>query len=297
MLASCPAPEVTVPSGARWLRERTHGWTESIEGVTQKTRRLYERRIRLASEHAERLGFPAPTRASDFTARMIEAIALDTRLSPGSRSSYLMPLRQWLDAEGNAIAKNRRLWRMVRPDPTRVDWLTADELARLYAAAEGRQRLVVALGGFNALRNGEIRALTYGHVRPSPTAPRLVFPGKRNRTRDIAMAAQVRDLLEEQGPHGPSERVYPLSETTLREDLYAVCRRAGIRQVGPHTLRRPWGRVAYYDAKVPLMAVRDVYGHQSVELTARYIGVHLAEMRLGMDSFSRRMAQISSEAA
>jgi len=58
--------------------------------------------------------------------------------------------------------------------------------------------------------------------------------------------------------------------------LKALQKESGVAFLGHHTLRRPGGRLMWL-AKVPIETIASVMGHESTEMTLRYIGINLGD--------------------
>lgn len=277
------------PTGERWYRESVRKWVSQIEGVSPLTRRKYRETLLCLPDLVERLGIRRPLRPTDYSAEMVEAISRTLTLAPTTRCTYLGILRHFLRDAGVSLAESSRLWRLPAWVATRRDWATRETLSYVLSAAEGRERVVVALAGYNGLRSEEIRSLRASGVRADLSDPRLVFPGKGGKVRDIPMSRQTwAELVEVLSGKSPEDRVYPFNRTTLARDVAAACHRAGVRRLRPHDLRRTFGRLAYYSG-APLTAIQGLYGHASIEETAYYIGLDRDAMRGGIDGFSAFM--------
>jgi integrase len=286
---SSPEEVTASPIGERWYRESVRKWVSELEGVSPLTRRKYRETLFCVPDHVERLGFARPLRPSDYSSEMVEALSRDPSLAPTTRTTYLGILHHFLRAQGAPLAESRRAWRLPAWVATRRDWATKEALSYVLSAAIGRERIAVALAGYNGLRSEEIRSLRVSGARMDLPDPRLVFPGKGDKVRDIPMSRQTwKELLPIVTGKKPEDRVYPFGRTTLNRDVALACHRAGVRRYRPHDLRRTFGRLAYYSGAT-LTAIQGLYGHSSIEETAYYIGLDRDAMRGGIDGFSAYM--------
>jgi integrase len=78
------------------------------------------------------------------------------------------------------------------------------------------------------------------------------------------------------GEAGPDDGLIPLERSALDRRLKELQKLAGIRFLGHHTLRRTGGRLMWL-AGVPIETIATIYGHESTEITLRYIGVNLSD--------------------
>lgn len=276
-----------MPTGQRWWKERVSDWAASVEGVTPSTRKTYREHVVTIPSHLVRLGFSYPPSGERVTREMVEAYCHDSLLAPTTRSMNLSLLRSFLRWTGSPLVENRRLWKGPKPVATRRFWLTREQLAGAFFAARERERLVIGLAGFNGLRSAEIRELRVDSCRMDLPDPRLVFRGKGDKLRDIAMNREFvwPELLQGLAQKSGRDRVYPYGRTTIDHDVKAACKRAGLPPRSPHDLRRSFGRIAY-QAGVPLTAIQGIYGHADLAETSYYIGVDQTEQRAGIDRFS-----------
>ena len=277
-----------MPTGQRWWRERVSDWAASVEGVTASTRQTYREHVGAIPEHFVRLGFAYPASPLSVTREMVEAYAHDPSLAPTTRAMNLGLLRSFMAWTQSPLAANKRLWKGPKAVATRRYWLTKEQLAAALGLACGRERIVLALAGMNGLRSAEIRELRAENCRMDLPDPRLVFRGKGDKIRDIAMNRDFvwPELLPLVTGKNAKDPVYPYGRTTLDRDVKSACRRAGIPPRSAHDLRRSFGRIAY-QAGVPLNVIQGIYGHADLAETSYYIGTDQAEQRAGIDRFSQ----------
>ena len=297
-----PVPQTEdtdVPYAALRWEERVYEWSESIDGVTPYTRKTYREHVRVIPRYIERLGFPRPTCASAFSKRMVEAYAQDRSLRNTTRAMNLGLLRQYLEHEKVSWASELRYWRKLSPRRVAVRryWLTAEQLTKVMNAAVGRERVVVALAGFDGLRSDEIRHLKAIECRMDTLDPRLVFVGKKDKPRNVAMCEQTRLVLEPLlHTLAPGDRVYPLGRTAIDRDVKAACLRVGLRGYSLHDLRRTFARIQYL-AGVKPEAIQLALGHEHLEQTLYYIGMDCLDTRDGMRRFEAFLAEASKGVA
>ena len=71
-------------------------------------------------------------------------------------------------------------------------------------------------------------------------------------------------------------KLFPFKRSALDNRLKALQMETGIKFLGHHTLRRTGGRLMWL-ARVPIETIASVMGHESTEMTLRYIGVNLGD--------------------
>ncbi|HEV2428937.1 MAG TPA: site-specific integrase, partial [Thermoplasmata archaeon] len=195
--------------------------------------------------------------------------------------------------EGSPVAQERPIWRLPRGRPTRRYWVTRDQLAEIYDESRGRERVHVALQGFNGLRECELLRLRWQDVQLTGGIPTLAVLGKGRdggKPRTIPCTPTTRVVLEDWRPRSSSGLVYGVGHSAAHGELAALGKRLELPvPLSGHVLRRSFGRIAY-QAGVPLVDIRNLYGHESIEMTTYYIGVDQDAMAAGVarfDSFVR----------
>jgi integrase len=243
------------------------------------------------------LGFSQPTSANAVTREMVLAFKENPvglrggQLLPGTVQQMLLTLRQFLRAEKVPLAEEDALWRVPKPVVVRRRWVEKETMSRLLNEARGRERIPVFLGGTNGLRSIEVIRLTVGNVNLALPTPTLTVHGKGRgggKWRTIPLSPLAYPVMVETCRRKrPSDPVYPLSHRTLQKDVANVGARLGI-PLSSHDLRRSFGRIAYY-AGVPIVTLKNLYGHESVDMTAHYVGVDQGEMRDGLSALSKAL--------
>ncbi|HEV2165518.1 MAG TPA: site-specific integrase, partial [Thermoplasmata archaeon] len=180
--------------------------------------------------------------------------------------------------------------------PVHRRWLTADQLGELWIAARGRERLLVALEGFNGLRRVEVLRLRVRDLNLTLPNPTMNVLGKGRdggkwRTIPVQQVAYAA-LVEASAGLAQGDRLYTFHERTADHDLRAAAVRAGLGiRVAGHDLRRSFGRIGY-QAGVSLVDLKYLYGHESVDMTAHYIGLDMSEAARGLSRFGETMASV-----
>lgn len=178
------------------------------------------------------------------------------------------------------------------PAPPRDRWLTRSESDRLLAACrEPHLRLFVMLGLHTGARRGAILDLTWFQVdleraRIDYNAPGRAQTRKRRpvvpingpllealqAARKVAVAANV---VEYRG-----ERL-----ASVRRSFAVACRRAGLKDVIPHTLRHT-AATWMAQAGVSIVEIAQILGQSVQRTTERYIKHHPDYLRAGVDALA-----------
>lgn len=180
----------------------------------------------------------------------------------------------------------------------RADWLEPEQACHVRKAAmesDPLTALIVHLELDLCLRRIEIMRLGVqdvhkdrldvvgkGRMGGKPRTVSLV-PGESNEV--LGRCLELRQQLEREtkGPQTDKLLVYlrdgelrPFRRSALDNRLKALQFETGIKFLGHHTLRRTGGRLMWL-AKVPIETIASVMGHESTEMTLRYIGVNLGD--------------------
>jgi len=179
-----------------------------------------------------------------------------------------------------------------------VEFYEELDYERLVEAAEkvdARTHLAVLLGGDAGLRLGEILALEWSDVdkgrallkvRQTMYEEKVTLP-KGGKPRVIPMTARLRAALAAHR-HLRGDRVLyqddgrPADKWWLKWALDVAERRAGLRRGGRvHILRHTFcSRLAARN--VPMLTIKELAGHQSLEPTMRYTDLSAAAPREGI---------------
>jgi integrase len=234
---------------------------------------------------------PPPASAQRVRAADILALRKGLPWEKPTFAVHFAALQQFLRWGKNDLAESRKVWRLPSGTPTRRRWLTRDQLEQLFGAAEGAERLLIALEGLNGLRRIEVLRLRRKDVHLDEGVLSVLGKGRNGgKWRTIPMHAAVRSLVEpELSGRSDEDRIFPLSPSGADLLLARAVARAGFRQAGPkvshHDLRRTFGRIAH-DAGVDLVQLKNLLGHASVEMTVHYIGLDADRMRSALTRLS-----------
>lgn len=228
-------------------------------------------------------------------------------LAIATRKGYISALKKYLAAFGNHSmeAVSVRFPHDMRP---KVDWLTTEQARRLLSCQMTvLQRTVVHCELCLGLRRVEVIRLQVDDIHgsegyitvrgkgPQGGKPRAV-PFTKDTAAVLGSATAWRMELIESCPDVPAVdvpgnlilwrkagRLFAYSEEGYGLDKAVtnpLSKMLGFR-FSNHTLRRTFGR-AMYRADVPVPTIAKILGHESTEVTLRYIGVDLDDMRSAM---------------
>ena len=279
MLALPITQEDPVPGGARWVAQRAREWSESIEGVSELTRREYAERARWAFAAIERAA-GRPLSPMQVASADVEALLRNEALAPTTRSTYAFCLRGLLRYCGNSVAdpERKRLWRPPQWVATRRRWATLEENAALLNhARDSSARVAIALLGCG-LRQDEIIRLRIGDLDRGAAGWAATVRGKGGELRQVPLTSQAVDaLVPAVDGKAPPDHVYPYKRTRLWRDVQVAAEASGGRHLSPHDLRRGFARsylaiatrsgMNYPDALGSLQAI---LGHEDPAQTLYY---------------------------
>ena len=186
--------------------------------------------------------------------------------------------------------------RWLKCPPPTTDYLSFDESELLLSNADGITREMILTGLKTGMRVGELIGLQWSSIdwhnrliivrhSWSHYAKKLGSP-KSNRERHIDMTADLYEMLfkrkkdtgfvflDANGKHFDQYR--------LGRRLANVCKKAGLRHFGWHTLRHTFAsHLVMRGAPVP--AVQRLLGHSALEMTMRYAHLAPSTMRTTID--------------
>lgn len=142
----------------------------------------------------------------------------------------------------------------------------------LRAARSKRDRILLEVAYYGALRVSELAGLTWAEVIPRETGEaQLAIVGKGDKPRNILIPADVAAALRELRAEAPgSARVFPITERRINYIVKATAKRAGINlAVSAHWLRHAHASHAI-DQGAPITLVSQTLGHADLKTTSVY---------------------------
>lgn len=298
---SLPAIDAPVPravSTASILRS----WEESAEVYLSHLRTEgtagteWLRRIRWHLRRTpgllRRAGFDDPLSPTQLAPEHVQAIRLRLGWERNTLLVYFAALRPFLRFLHLPLAESKGVWRLPSGESTHRRWLNQEQLSKLLRASRGDERLIVALEGYNGLRRVEILRLRTRDVDLEKGVLRVCGKGRGGgkwRTIPLSRIAQ-RELARRVEAPSATDHLLPRSASWVDVRLSRAAERAGLpTKVSNHDLRRTFGRLAYHSG-MGLVDLKNVLGHQSVDMTTHYIGLDEDHMREGLARFDSKMA-------
>lgn len=197
-------------------------------------------------------------------------------------------LRRFLVASGNTA--------LVRVRPkihgtarTRVDWLTLEESqAVLETQMTQEQELLICSGLLQGLRRVETLRMTVRDAKDALRTGTLRVRGKGGKERAIPthdlFVPVLQNYLTWLEPETDDRRMLDMGRTATDERLVEFCGRHG-RKFTFHTLRRSFGRNLWLHG-VPVETISELLGHASTDMTRKYLGLNLTDIRKAMSCYA-----------
>lgn len=203
---------------------------------------------------------------------------------------------EWLEVD---IPKIKAL-KCATPE---TDYLTVSECEQLLAQADGQMLTMLLLALRTGMRQGEIRGLQWTSidwehrtiiVRHSLSmVSKQLDSTKSHKERRIPLDVDVYEMLYK--ARKPSGFVFigpynkPYTGHRILDELAEVCRRAGLRKIGWHTLRHTFA-TQLTTRSVPLTSVQSLLGHSSIATTMRYTHVSPESLRAAIATLNPKTA-------
>ena len=195
-------------------------------------------------------------------------------------------LRGFLLFGNNAHALKYRL-RVSGTSRERVDWLSSEETEQVLATPmTAREGMLIRGGLLQGLRRIEIVRMTAKDATSALLSRVLTVHGKGGKTRSIpihpgfvqALEAYLRDSL-----HEANMPLLGIGKTRAAAVVVEFSLRFG-RRFSTHTLRRTFGRNLWLKG-VDVLTISELMGHSSVDVTRRYLGINITDMRKAISEY------------
>lgn len=238
------------------------------------------------SEHCQRLGI-----------RSSKAVNLDSIISfldtvQGTSRSHQVQVRSYLRrflAEMDNPAMLKLRLKASGKARTRVDWLTPEETTRIFQLPMSPQTSVlIGAGLLQGMRRVETLRLSIKDARNALRFGILRIQGKGGKEREMPLHAEfgtiLRNYLLWVGEEEEDGRLLRFERTQSERLLADFCQRFG-RKFTFHTMRRTFGRNLWL-LGVPIETISEMFGHSSSDMTRRYLGLNLTDMRQALARYS-----------
>lgn len=280
------------------------------ERLTPRTIHFYSETVHAVAAILDRNGrpyMPKDIRPQDV-GFLLDWLA-DNDYAVQTRRGYLSSLRRWCAWGGNRTMDRWPKPRFPADKRPNVDWLTADQTAELLACDKTPlQEAVVALELREGLRHVEVIRLRGTDIDWHEHLLQVSGKGPiGGKPRIVPLVPETEAALKEWGevrarwaeecrkkstrfsdPENlivwmKSGKLHPYSEEGYGLDKVVTLKLSAKLGFGfsNHTLRRTFGR-ALYQSDVPVATIAAILGHESTEVTLRYIGVGIDDMREAM---------------
>ena len=180
--------------------------------------------------------------------------------------------------------------KLLKVPPQRFDYLTTEESELLLQTATGQWRDMILLGLRTGLRFGEIVGLKWENIdftknvlQVMQTVVRNIESSpKSNKIRTVPLTRDVIEMLKERSKDG-KYIFHNVDGSSLQgyfclRILHGICKQAGLRNIGWHTLRHTFAsRLA--ENNISILAVKELLGHSDIKTTMRYSHINLAVLQ------------------
>ena len=178
----------------------------------------------------------------------------------------------------------------LKVQPQNFKYLTQEESQRLLDASEGVWYSLILTALNTGLRLGELMALSWEDINLRSkilTVTHSISAGimdstKSNKIRHIPLTDKLGRHFETM-PHKRYDSVFTnregnrLTRRACDSSLGRICRKAGLRKIGYHTLRHTFAsRLA--EKGVSIISIKELLGHSDIKTTMRY--AHLSPIVL-----------------
>jgi integrase len=181
----------------------------------------------------------------------------------------------------------------IQVSRSRVDWLEEEQVALLLRTTSNPYHLaMIAILATTGMRVGELATL-----REKDMQNCVIVQGKERKERIIPIDQRTwrylapylerkkgLDQMDVWLVHLEKGRASPYNRKTITAAMIKLGRRLGFH-ISPHTLRRTFGR-ALYKRGCPLVELKEIMGHSSVEMTIKYLDIGQMDVQDAMTHYS-----------
>lgn len=166
--------------------------------------------------------------------------------------------------------------KVKKPTYRKQVFLENNELLKLFESCKNdKERLIISLLGSSGLRVSELVNLKCINVDIGKRKLKVIFgKGGKDRDAEIGRCAVhlIEDIIEKGHEYvvGKNKDGTKLSTRSIENYVKNISKRAGIKKVSPHTLRRTYANMQKEDG-VELKDISRYLGHGSINTTKFYI--------------------------
>ncbi|MEM0344073.1 MAG: tyrosine-type recombinase/integrase [Thermoplasmata archaeon] len=210
-------------------------------------------------------------------------------------------IRMYLAAHGNPAMLRMKL-RLTGYARTHVDWLTPEEIEAVFRTSMTPiQMVMIGAGLLQGLRRIEMLRMTVGDAKEALKSGGILrVRGKGGKEREVSVHPDFATILSHylawRDPQSDTEPLLGISRTASEKALQDFCSRFG-KKFTFHTMRRSFGRTLWLRG-IPIETISTIYGHSSVDMTRRYLGIALSDMQKALMGYRvPRIAELQIEPA
>lgn len=176
--------------------------------------------------------------------------------------------------------------KMLKERNERIRYLTSEEVQKLLECLSARIKPIVIVALHTGMRRNEILYLKKEDI---DFKQRLIFvkKSKNGKLREIPMAEPVYDALKAASAHSKSQYVFSDSQSRhivdIRGSFGNALRQAGIENFRFHDLRHTFASHLVMSG-IDLLTVKELLGHQSINMTLRYAHLSPDHKRRAVES-------------
>lgn len=241
--------------------------------------------------------------------KLLDCMASEN-LAIATRKGYLSALKKYLATFNRVSVMEHVDYSLPHDQRPKVDWLSSSQAAALMQCTKSPiQEIVIHCELCLGMRRVEVVRLRVADLHETEGYMTVRGKGSQggkprtipyNKDTDAVMRLAIsrrNDMIRKALEHYPVSTIIPDNLIiwekagrlhTYSEEGYGIDKVVSeplSKQLGfhfsNHTLRRTFGR-ALYRAGVPVATIAKILGHESTEVTLRYIGVDLDDMRKAM---------------
>jgi len=185
----------------------------------------------------------------------------------------------------------------------RTDYLSPEECELLLAHASGAIYEMILTALRTGMRQGELkglqwtaidwqnRSLAVRHSRDDHL--KELLPPKNNRERHIPLDVDLYEMFyrrkQATGYVFLQRNGQPFNKDRLHHAIGALCAASGLRKIGWHTLRHTFASHLAMRG-VPILAIKELLGHESITTTMRYAHLAPSTLRAAIDMLNPKTA-------